>query len=170
MATPSDNNTATIRGKGYFVMVLGEPRDKLDNKGRAWSLNLTTDKESRALLKSKKIKNHFKVHDDWGQYCRFSKDEMNGKPGAQTPGKPVIVVDKDNNPWDHSILIGNESELEVTLGFSPRTFQGEAFNKCTLIKVKVLNHVPYEKTGEATKAKTAATTDDDDIWEDSIPF
>ena len=132
-----------IQGKAYYAKVLGKPAWGYKNQHKEWSMDVALSPETKkALTDAGVTKSVFKnKDDDRGWFLTFRRRELK-KDG--TPGTPIKVVDKKGNDWPQNSLIGNGSVVNVMVALNE--YEGEI--KPGLIKVQVVEHVPYEGKGD----------------------
>jgi hypothetical protein len=130
-----------IKGIAYWARVTGEPtrNEQYPDNPRAWSIDVTLDKETVAVLKEKglfpKIKNK---GDDRGQFITFKRKEF--KKDGVTRNQPIKIVDHHGNPWKSNVLIGNGSVVNVSFNiYEDRRGQANP----AILAIQVWDHVPY---------------------------
>lgn len=115
-----------------------------DQKFNKYSLDFYCTDADRKAIKALGTRLTLR-EDDTGFFYKFSRDPEHRK----SPGKPE-VVGPDDQPWDKPI--GNGSTVEATIETykwqSPAHGEGTG---CFLKRVKVLEHVVYEKPNTQTQ-------------------
>lgn len=130
-----------INGTAYYAKILGKPAWGYKNQYKEWSFDLAISDETRkglikAGMDASVIKNK---GDDRGDFITFKRRELK-KDG--TAGKPFEVLDKKQQPWDQTKLIGNGSKLNVKIALNEQ-FERKGL-KPGAIRVQIVEHVPYE--------------------------
>lgn len=136
---------AMIKGKARWTKILGAPVDgytkpgfKPDPKNKEWSFDLVLSEVGvKSALAQGVSPDKIKKNKDGESVLKFKRKAYK-QDG--TEAKPIEVVDDRGNPWDRSVMIGNDSVLNVM--FSIRETGG-----ISPIKVQVWEHVEY-KAGE----------------------
>lgn len=137
-----------IRGTLDWAKITGKARPYTGNpkydKGPYWSLDITPDAKSRALIKANGISE--KLRDPKGEkdtrkesFISLKHLLKNQKTGEENA--PPKVVDIQGNPWSGG-LIGNGSVADVKVKIKD---YGSGSEKGVYLQaVRILSHVPYE--------------------------
>lgn len=137
-----------IRGTLDWAKITGKARPYTGNpkydKGPYWSLDITPDAKSRALIKANGISE--KLHDPKGEkdarkesFISLKHLLKNQKTGEENA--PPKVVDIQGNAWSGG-LIGNGSVADVKVKIKD---YGSGSEKGVYLQaVRILSHVPYE--------------------------
>jgi len=138
----NNNDTFVIRGVANWAKVLGPPRLNTFTDEKEWSIDVTPDKDSRALLRKLGINDRLRDPKDGDtredSFMSFRQREFR-KDG--TKNDPIRIVDATNQKWGNS-LIGNGSTVDVR--FAVKDY-GKGKKKGVYIRaIRVLEHVPYE--------------------------
>lgn len=133
-----------IKGKAYWAKIVGDPQPGYDKTQKEWSIDLSIDEATKALLKKEGVGSKVKNSDDVrGDYITFKRKAIR-QDGE--PAKPIRVVglgpDK-KGLWDKT-LIGNGSEVNVSFVINEGTYNLKPYKKPSIIAVQVVNLVPYE--------------------------
>ena len=142
-----------IRGKLDWAKITGTARPYTGNpkydKGPLWSLDITPDKESRALLAKHGLttggqSGTGKLRTPKGKDDRketFISLKMHAKKADGSNNDPPKIVDVRGQPWDGS-LIGNGTVADVKVKVKD---YGAASEKGMYFQAaRILDHVPYE--------------------------
>ena len=113
-----------FKGKGSFFNNLL----KGDTEYKNWNIKCNMIPESAELFRSLQqrqgevdgILNELKEHED-GPYHNFKRPFFKDFGKGEVPMLPPEVVDKDGNPWDRNIGIGNGSDITVKVECYPFT-------------------------------------------------
>lgn len=185
-----------IRGTLDWAKITGKARPYTGNpkydKGPYWSLDITPDAKSRALIKANGISE--KLRDPKGEkdtrkesFISLKHLLKNQKTGEENA--PPKVVDIQGNPWSGG-LIGNGSVADVKVKIKD---YGSGSEKGVYLQaVRILSHVPYESNdfdpvdeddeffaeGRKVADKAVAPKDDEfetsdtksDDLDDDVPF
>lgn len=108
---------------------------------REWSIDITPDKESRALIKRLGISDRMREPKDTDSrtesFMSFRHKELRNDG---TRADPLRIVDADANPWDNR-LIGNGTEVNAK--FVVKDY-GKGRKKGVYLRaIQVINLVPY---------------------------
>lgn len=137
-----------IRGTLDWAKITGKARPYTGNpkydKGPYWSLDITPDAKSRALIKANGISE--KLRDPKGEkdtrkesFISLKHLLKNQKTGEENA--PPKVVDIQGNSWSGG-LIGNGSVADVKVKIKD---YGSGSEKGVYLQaVRILSHVPYE--------------------------
>jgi len=148
---------AVIRGTAYWAKILGEPAPGYDPNDKEWSIDVTVDAEARKTLADLGLEDKIKNKDDErGDFISFKRK---GYKQDGERAKNIVVVDKKRQPWPEEDLIGNGSEVAVQFLADEWEYGKKSGVRAAILKVMVLDHVPYGKDELAEFA-------DDDGWED----
>lgn len=130
-----------INGTGYYCKVLGKPANGYKNQYKEWSFDLAITDETRKALINAGMDSSFVKNkgDDRGDFITFKRREFR-KDG--TAAKPFEVVDRKQQPWDQTSLIGNGSKLNVKIALNEQPERKGL--KPGAIKIQIVEHVPYE--------------------------
>ncbi len=133
-------NSKYIKGKGYWLKVLGEPVDNYGKDGKEWTGDITVDGAAVAVLEEAGVRDKVRnKEDDRGDFLPF-KQRANRRDG--TPNRPITIVDARNRPWPQDVKIGNESIIE--LKFNVVEYPGKPSGLYPQA-IRVLDLVPYER-------------------------
>lgn len=204
------NTRITLTGTAMYAKVFEHNRDMegyegaYEDCGGATTIQLVMTPQEYAKLQQAgtRRKANMVIDDDGNTTMSVNFDRKfevrNRKTGKIIPNLsgPPKVVDKDNYPWDDSVLIGNGSEVELTVNVNsfnykdPETGESKVAIANRLDGVKVLELVEYipdddniygqpeEKEEDDTKkapSKRAARKKVEEVEEDidlddEIPF
>jgi hypothetical protein len=131
-----------MTGKIKWCKLLGEPRmDELAGR-KMWAFDFyPEDPDAVAkFIKTQKINKTLKDKGE-GRYLGLSRNELK-KDGGKN--EPIPVVGPDNQPWDQSVNIGNDSTVMVRYHINDGSKYG---NLIWVDAVKVLEHIPHEGGG-----------------------
>lgn len=151
----NNTTTVTLRGKASFAKILGAPVLNYSKDGKEWKMDLVITKDTVKEVKGYGIGDRVKSKDDYldgRPFLSFKQAELR-KDG--TPNDPIKVVDINGKPWDHTKLIGNESDVDVK--FRVVDYGVGKKNGVYIAAVRILNLVPYERQ------EFAPVTEDDDF-------
>ena len=145
-----------ITGFAHYAKVLGKPAWGYEKQYKEWSIDVAISADTRTALiaagmDSAAIKNK---GDDRGDFITFKRREFK-KDGE--PGKPIEVVDKKQQAWDHAKLIGNGSKINAKIALNEQV--GKKGLKPGIIKLQVVDLVEYE--GRAMDEEDLPTYADD---------
>lgn len=105
--------TAYVSGKLYWAKITGEPRLNYAKDGREWAFELEPDAKGLETLKKYKLTDRLKDKEGPDRkVLTLRKSEFN-KDG--NPNPPIRIYDSENQEWDTSKLVGNESSADVKL-------------------------------------------------------
>lgn len=139
----NNSQTVVLRGKASFAKILGDPVLNYSKDGKEWKMDLVIDKDTVKEVKALGIGDRVKTKDgyvDGRPHLTFKQSELR-RDG--TPNKPIPVKDILGKDWNHSNLIGNESDVEVKFVVMDH---GAGKKKGVYIRgVRVLKLVPYER-------------------------
>jgi hypothetical protein len=133
-----------IRGKAYWAKVIGAPGWGYKKQHKEWSIDVAIDEATKAQLieagvDSQYIKNKGDQHASGGDFVTFKRRDTKADG---TPGKPIMVVDRNGQDWDGKTLIGNGSVVNVKIALNDR--DGATTKKPGLIKMQVWELVEFE--------------------------
>lgn len=174
----SNTKTYKFRGQTAWAKIY-EPDDFRGVK--KWKIPLYVDSDTKAEIKEAGIQLRFKTDDGeksgvQGEYCMFSRatevNYGNGPEYLNPPGvfdsedEVVVSYDDDGNRVGEPVMIGNGSEVELTVEVYPTRNFG---NGQRLISVKIIDLIEYDPDNEApeeedepkatVKSKPASATD-----------
>lgn len=132
-------NSNYIKGRGYWMKVLGEPVDNYGKDGKEWTGDVTVDDEARAVLEAAGVADKIKNKDERGDFLAF-KQKATRRNGESN--RPITIVDARNRPWPQDVKIGNESLIELKFNVVP--YPGKPSGLYPQA-IRVLEHVPYER-------------------------
>jgi hypothetical protein len=161
-----------LKGKAYWARVFAENRDltgyedALKESGGQCTIDIDLDKDGFALLeKSKSMLRGRPSEDNPGTTRVKFKRKWTEPYGGGAP----VVLKADGSVWDWDMdgPIGNGSDVEIILHVYDTTRKSIVGTR--LEKVKVVNHVKYEKDDgwEAPQAQKQPSREELD---DEIPF
>jgi hypothetical protein len=161
-----------LKGKAYWARVFAENRDltgyedALKESGGQCTIDIDLDKDGFALLeKSKSMLRGRPSEDNPGTTRVKFKRKWTEPYGGGAP----VVLKADGSAWDWDMdgPIGNGSDVEIILHVYDTTRKSIVGTR--LEKVKVVNHVKYEKDDgwEAPQAQKQPSREELD---DEIPF
>lgn len=131
---------AFMKGKGFWVKVLGKPHKGYDENKNEWSFDFTPDAESLVTAKKQGILPKLRDKgDERGKFFTFRRGEFKGD--GVTANQPIEVVDHHGQPWNPKTLIGNGSTLNVKYN----VYEGRKGNKPIVLAIQVWDLVPYER-------------------------
>lgn len=125
---------AVIKGKVMWAKV-HKPDTKFEP---TWEVIVMLSKEQAKSLKSEGL--NVKVDDNGEFYVRLRRKALT-KDGS--PNTPPRVLDAEGNPFNK--LIGNGSTCAVQYFVSEYNYKGKTGKKTTLMGVKILDLVPFER-------------------------
>ena len=106
-----------------------------------WDVQIrTTDKSTVKELEDAGVK--MKEHKDGYYHANVKRNVVSAKG---TPNTPPVVVDKDANPWDRSVFIGNGSTGNVKLFTYDWSNAGRSGRSAMLSGLQVVDHVEYQR-------------------------
>lgn len=142
--------TYKVKGEAYWAMVLGEPRPTYSGDNREWTVDLKLNKAGVKAIKDLGMEQRIKDNRDHSPFIRFARVETKkGGPNAGQENKPIPITDMFGKPWDQDKLIGNGSKIEVEFATYIPIFKGKKFPpKPNVLKIVVLEHVPYVSPGD----------------------
>lgn len=109
MSTKS--NTHYIRGKGYWMKVLGDPVDNYAKDGKEWVLDLTPDADGVKLLKKLGLSDRIKNKgDERGDFITFKQRAVKANGEAN---RPINVVDAQGRAWPKETKLGNGTDIDL---------------------------------------------------------
>ena len=152
---------AAISGICQWAKVLGAPGPGYEPHEKEWSIDVEVDDATREYLTGLGVADKIRSKDGREDFIPFKRNELK-KDG--TPSKPIAVVDRNRQPWDETKLIGNGSRVAVQFTVDPWEYGRKSGIRLGLIKIMVLDHVPY---GED---EFSEFTDTDGFDDDEIPF
>ena len=179
----ANNNTQTVvlRGKASFAKILGDPVLNYNKDGKEWKMDLVIDKDTVKEVKALGIGDRVKTKEgyvDGRPHLTFKQSELR-RDG--TPNKPIPVKDILQKDWDHSKLIGNESDVEVkfvVMDHGPGKKNGVYIRSVRVLKLVEYdrkefdaideNDAFYEEALKAAKAAEAA--EQAEAVDQSAPF
>ena len=106
-----------IRGKGYWMKVLGDPVDNYAKDGKEWVFDLTPDADGMKLLKKLGLSDRIKNKDDErGDFITFKQRavKLSGEPN-----RPINVVDAEGKAWPSHEKLGNGTDVDVKFNIRP---------------------------------------------------
>ena len=137
-----------IRGELSWAKITGQARPYTGNpkydKGPSWSLDITPDAKSRALIKASGIDEKLRVpkgerdtrKESFISLKHLLKNQKTGEDNA-----PPVVKDITGDTWSKG-LIGNGTIADVRVKIKD---YGSASEKGVYLQaVRILKHVPYE--------------------------
>lgn len=144
----SKNKTLIIRGTLDWAKVIGKPRlneyvkKEFGQEKRQWSVDITPDAKSRALLKANRLEGKLRTpHSKDSRketFLTFTQDEFR-KDG--TPNEPITVKDAAGAAWPEGKLIGNGSVADIKFVAPP----AKAGKQGMYIRaIRILKLVPYQ--------------------------
>lgn len=139
-----------MRGEVAWAKVLGAPAKGFEENTREWSIDFKPNDPSRAKYLKEGGSDFYlksKEKHPLGEFIAFKRNEVK-KDG--TPAKPITVVDKDGNPWDSTVRIGNGSVVDVKVALNEVSVGRQKRLKPSLIAIRVIEHVPYEGKGDSS--------------------
>jgi hypothetical protein len=149
MAYPSQ--TVVLRGKTMYAKILGAPVLNYSKDGLEWKTDLVINKNTVKELKAYGIQDRVKQKDEFADgepYLSFKSSELR-KDGSKN--SPIEVVDITGKPWNHDVLIGNGSDVDVKFAVVD---YGVGKKRGVYIRsVRVLKLVPYNKDNFAPIAE-----------------
>jgi hypothetical protein len=164
-----------LAGKAYWARVFAENRDltgyedALKDVGGQCTIDVDLNKDNFALLEKSKSMLRGRPSDDNPGHTRV---KFKRKWEEQFGGGAPTVVKADGSTWDWDMdgPIGNGSDVEIIIHVYDTSRKSIIGTR--LEKVKVVNHVKYEREDDAWEAPKQAeqskkTTADLD---DEIPF
>lgn len=114
--------TAFITGKLQWARILGKPTQNFNQDAREWRFELEPDEKGLQVLIKNGLTDRIKgagynigtkgQHKDRPPFIQLKKPEFN-KDG--NPNPPIRIYDGDDNEWDKTKLIGNDSVADVKL-------------------------------------------------------
>lgn len=105
--------TVFLSGKVYWAKVIGAPRPNYGGDAREWTFEFEPDAEGLKVLKQHKLTDRLKdKYEDRGRFLVLRKSEFN-KDG--NPNPPIRLYDGEDQEWDKTKLIGNDSKADVKL-------------------------------------------------------
>ena len=120
-------------------------KEGMDTKyGEKFTVTVYPDQKSTQLLKEVGYRGKFKEDED-GTFTKFSRDNVKQFSDRLETLGPPKVVGPDGKEWDSNVAIGNGSTCSVSL----EVFDSKFGIGSRIESVKVLKHVPYEKTDES---------------------
>lgn len=136
------NENHVIRGVASWAKIIGAPRLNEFTGEKEWSIDVTPNKEGRALLKKLGINDRLREPKEGDKreesFISFRHREKR-KDG--TLNDPLRIVNSDNERWGNS-LIGNGSVVDAK--FVVKDY-GKGKKKGVYLRaIRVLEHVPYE--------------------------
>jgi hypothetical protein len=171
---PANNRTTVfLSGKVHWVKVFGPPRMNYQGDAKEWTFEFEPDAEGVKILKSHKLGDRFKTKDGRPPFLSLKQSELR-KDG--TPNQPIRVYNAANEPWEPSILIGNESEADVKLDI--RDYGPGKKTGVYPVAIRVTTHIPYvssefggmdAKAAPKKGAKKASTFEEDFDLDDDLP-
>lgn len=140
---PAVNKTTVfLSGKLYWAKVLGDPRPNYQGDAREWTFEFEPNEEGLKVLKQHKLTDRLKdKYDDRGRFIVLRKTELN-KDG--NPNPPIRIYDANNEDWDRSVLIGNESEADVKIDI--RDYGLGKKKGVYPVAIRVTSLVPYQSS------------------------
>lgn len=130
-----------IRGSANWAKVVGAPRLNTYTNEKEWSIDVTPDKEGRALLRRLGIADRLREPKEGDfrteTFISFRHRELK-KDGNKAD--PIRIVNANNEPWGND-LIGNGSTVDVK--FVVKDY-GKGKKPGVYIRaIRVLELVPY---------------------------
>lgn len=140
----SNSNVVVFRGKTSFAKILGAPVSNPFDDNLNWTIDLIltpeTVKEAKALGIGNKIKEK-EGYLDGRPFMTFKQAE---KRRDGTVNDPIKVVDIKGAPWDRTVEIGNESDVDLKFAVVDN---GKGKPKGVYIRsLRVLKLVPFTRT------------------------
>lgn len=145
-----------ITGIANWAKVLGPPVQNYSKDGYEWTIDITPDDDSVAVLNNAGIGDRMKNKgDDRGEFISFRQKatRMNGEEND-----PIRVVDAKNRPWDPKELIGNGSKVQLKFNvkdYGPGKKQGvypQAIRVLELVSYAPVDFEPLPEDSEYVKA------------------
>lgn len=112
--------TVFMQGKVYWAKVLGAPRPNFDGDAKEWTFEFEPNEAGLQEVLKHGLGDRLKgkgyavgakaQHKDREPFLVLKKSELN-KEGQ--PNQPIRIYDKDNQEWNQTTLIGNESSADV---------------------------------------------------------
>lgn len=175
----TDRTTIFASGKIYWAKIFGTPRPNYDGDAREWTLEF--EPEDTSFLKEHKLLDRLKdKHEDRPPYLVLRKSELS-KDGEKN--EPIRVYDEDNQTWDPSKMLGNETKADLKLIIAD---YGKGKKKGIYVNaIRVTGYVPYvsnefagmdsKSPAKVEKKKTSAGSNKPKAEEledldDEIPF
>lgn len=133
------DGTYFVRGKGYWMKVLGPPQLNYDKDGREWTFEFKPNEEGQELFNELGVGDRVNKGENKDRIL-FRQRE---KRADGTLNRALTVVDAMNKPWNQGTLIGNDSDIEVKF----RYVDNGKGRKASLYPqgIRVLQLVPYER-------------------------
>lgn len=138
-----------LRGKLHWAKIVGDAQPHTGNpkydKGPSWSVDLTPDAKSRALLEEhglmKKLREPGNGPKEGRTESFITLRHLLNRPDG-TQNRPLTIKDVRGEAWDGS-KIGNESVADVKV---KAVDYGSGSEMGLYIQaVRILDHIPYER-------------------------
>lgn len=135
------NQKIVFRGKTSYAKVLGDPVLNYSKDGKEWKTDVIIEDSTEKEMKACGIGDRVKKKDDYlagRKYVTFKQKEFRADG---TRNEPITVVDILGDAWNQKVLIGNESDVEITaniVDYGPGKRPGFYIRK-----MRVLKLVPY---------------------------
>lgn len=131
-----------INGKIYWAKVLGEPIQSNFDDYREWSFDLTLDDTAMKTLADAGmdpavVRNN---DDERGNFITFRRREFR-KDG--TAGRPFSIVDRNTQPWDPKVRIGNGTVANVIMALNVRTIKRVEVLRPSAKSIQIVHLVKY---------------------------
>jgi hypothetical protein len=139
----SNPNLYSVKGKARFAKLFERNKDNnvdFHGEGGAYTIDVMLEKEELDKVTKSGSRLKPRLSDD-GLSIKFKRKNINEAIPA-FGGKPK-VVDKDDQPWDDTVSVGNDSEVEVWF----TTYDTKMGKGTRLEAVKVLELVEWEGDG-----------------------
>lgn len=132
-------SSIVLSGTGKWFNNLFTPDGKFGDP--FYSIVLYPDEASMAIYRDQKLRLRTK-DDEEGTYLRLRKNHAAVKfDGVEfAPEGPPPVVDKDGNPWNPEVIIGNGSKCSCIV----EVYKSKFGNAHRLVKVRVDELVEYK--------------------------
>jgi hypothetical protein len=156
-----------LRGTAHWAKVLGAPKPAYNPGETEWAIDVEVNDAGVKYLNEIGLGSRLKDNKEYSPYIQFRRAgvKKNG-PTAGQANKNIEVVDSKGVAWDQNLLIGNGSAVEVEFKTYIPEFRGKAFPaKANILKLTVLNHVPYvSPSDEADKRDREPKADTAEKW------
>lgn len=148
----NDREIVYIRGKGYWVKVLGDPVLNYGKDGKEWVFDLALDDDGVKQIKAIGLADRIKDKDDErGKFISFRQRVREGEDALPLDRQRIKVMDAAGKAWDQETKIGNGSVMDVK--FEKRDY-GKGKPKGVYPRaIRVLDHVAFESSEFAPLSK-----------------
>lgn len=133
--------TYRIQGLASYAKILGAAPPGYDNGPAEWTVDVLVNEDNKNLyLASGGDPFYIKADKEGREFIRFSRKAIK-KDGGES--KPIQVVGPDGQEWDHSVLIGNGSVLNIKYALNEIEHKRVKRLKPSVLGIQIWDFVKY---------------------------